>query len=269
MRMMMTLLQRSVAQSRPMLLGAMVFFFFFQFLLIAHAAEIERSQAFGRVGDLMPGFLQRGLGAQAMLLASFKGSVSFGYFHPLVVCVVSLIAVYLATEPAHDVETARVDLVLARSVPRHRMLTRSLLLALAFATALTGLMLSGTYIGLRWFAPDITWPTFSVLALLALHLIAVVWCCASISLFAATLVRRWTTALTIGAGVVVVGYLIDFLAIGWPPARVLAWAFPFNYYPALVIVGGNSAPLRDLGILLGGTAFFSTMAYWKFQRRDL
>jgi hypothetical protein len=265
----MTLMQRSAAQSRHMLLGGMVFFFFFQLLLIAHAAEIERSQAFGRVGELMPGFLQRGLGAQAMLLASFKGSVSFGYFHPLVVCAVSLIAVYLATEPAHDVETGRVDLVLARSVPRHRVLTRSLLLTFAVITVLTALMVTGTYTGLRWFAPDITWPSSSVLALLAVHLIAVVWCCASISLLAAAWVKRWTSALTIGASVVVVGYLIDFLAIGWPPARVLAWAFPFNYYPALVIVAGNSTPLRDLAILLGGTAFFSALAYWKFQRRDL
>lgn len=265
----MTLMGRSVAQSRHLVMGAMVFFFFFQLLLILHAAEIERSQAFGRVGELMPGFLQRGLGAQAMLLASFKGSVSFGYFHPLVVCAISLIAVYLATEPAHDVETGRVDLVLARSVPRHRLLTRSLLLSLAVTTGITALMLSGTYSGLRLFASDIPWPPIGTLSLLALHLIAVVWCCTSISLFAAALVNRWTTALTIGAAVVVVGYLIDFLAIGWPPARVLAWAFPFNYYPALVIVAGNSTPLRDLAILLGGTALFSALAYWQFERRDL
>ena len=187
----MTLMGRSVAHSRHLVLGAMVFFFFFQLLLIAHASEIERSQAFGRVGELMPGFLQRGLGAQAMLLASFKGSVSFGYFHPLVVCAVSLIAVYLATEPTHDVETGRVDLVLARSVPRHRMLTRSLLLSLAVTTAITALMLSGTYTGLLWFASDIAWPSIGMLTLLALHLIGVVWCCASISLFASPCPSRF------------------------------------------------------------------------------
>lgn len=265
----MTLVQRSATQARLIVLGAMVLFFFFQLLLILHASEIERSNAFGRVGDLMPGFLQRGLGAQAMLLASFKGSVAFGYFHPVILCAVSLIAVYLATEPAHDVEAGLVDLVLARSVPRHRVVTRSLSLALAFTVAITILMLAGTYTGLRWFAPDMAWPSFGLLGTLVLHLNAVVWCCASMALLAAASVKRRATAFTIGAGIVVVGYLIDFLAIGWRPARVLAWAFPFNYYPALVIVGGNSTPLLDLSILLGATTLFSALAYWNFQRRDL
>lgn len=263
------LIQRSAAQSRHILLGAMAIFFVFQVLLIAHAAEIERSQAFGRVAELMPAFLQRGLGAQAMQLATFKGSVSFGYFHPVIVCAVSLIAVYLATEPAHEVESGLVDVVLARSVPRHRVLTRSLLLAMAVTVGLTVLMLTGTYTGLRWLAPEFSWPPFTLLAVLAWHLIAVAWCCASIGLLAAASAKRWTTAFTIGAAVIIVGYLIDFLAIGWPPARLLAWAFPFNYYPALVIVGGGGRPVFDLAILFTATAVITSLAYWRFQRRDL
>jgi hypothetical protein len=82
-------------------------------------------------------------------------------------------------------------------------------------------------------------------------------------------VGRWTTAFTIGAAVVIVGYLVDFLAIGWPPARVLAWAFPFNYYPALLIVGGTANSQLDLTILLGATVAFTALAYWRFERRDL
>ena len=34
--------------------------------------------------NLLPEFLQRGLGSKAMLLATFKGTVAFGYFHPVV-----------------------------------------------------------------------------------------------------------------------------------------------------------------------------------------
>ena len=263
------LVQRSAAQSRLILLGAMAIFFVFQVMLIAHAAEIERSQAFGRLADLVPAFLQRGLGAQAMLLATFKGSVAFGYFHPVIICAVSLISVYIATEPAHEVEAGLVDVVLARAVPRHRVLTRSLLLAMGVAVVLTIVMACGTYVGLRSMASGFAWPSPGLLGLLALHLIAVAWCCASIGLLAASFVKRWTTAFTIGAAVVVVGYLVDFLAIGWTPARVLAWAFPFNYYPALLIMGGTAHTPRDLSILFVATAAFTAVAYWQFQRRDL
>jgi ABC-2 type transport system permease protein len=263
------LVGRSAAQARLVLLGATAVFFVFQFFLIAHAAEIERSQAFGRVADLLPAFLQRGLGAQALALATFKGSVAFGYFHPVIVCAVSLVAIYLATEPVHDVESGLVDLVLARSVPRHRLLTRSLILAMCTSVGFTVVMMTGTYVGLRTLAPQFAWPSFALLALLAVHLVAVAWCCAAIGLLAAAFSKRWTTAFTIGAALVIVGYLVDFLAIGWAPARVLAWAFPFNYYPALLIVGGTATPSIDLSILGGATIVFTALAYWRFERRDL
>ena len=265
----MTLVQRSAVQSRHVLFGGMAVFCVFQVLLIAHAAEIERSQAFGRVAELVPGFLKSGLGAQAMALATFKGSVAFGYFHPVIVCAVALIATYIATEPAHEVEAGLVDLVLARSVPRHRVITRSLLLSFGAVLALVVVMVAGTYIGLNWMAGTFAWPAFSLLALLIVHLVAAAWCCAAIGLFVAASSRRWTTAFTIGAGVVVVGYLIDFLAIGWPPARIVAWLFPFNYYPALVIMSGNANTAWDLGILFTATAAFTGLAYWRFETRDL
>ncbi|MBA2304916.1 MAG: hypothetical protein H0W08_20105 [Acidobacteria bacterium] len=264
-----TLLLRSAAQSKYVLLGGIVVLSLFQFLLIAQAAEIERSNAFGRMAEFVPAFLQRGLGQQALLLATFKGTVSFGYFHPVIVCLLSLIAIYIATEPAHEVESGLVDLVLARSVPRHRLITRSLLLAMGSVAAITGFMLCGTFIGLRWLAPEIESVTFRLIGRLAVNLVAVAWCCGAIGVFLAALSRRWTTAFTTGALIVIVGYLIDFLALGWPPARALSWFFPFQYFPALLILGGTAAPWRDLVVLSSATAGFAVLAYWRFEKRDL
>src|SRR4051812_3415080 len=128
---MIALMRRSAAQARYVLLGAFALLFGFQLVIVGQAAEIERTQSFSRMAELLPGFLQRGLGSRAMLLATFKGTVAFGYFHPVVCVLVAVIAMYLTTEPAHEVEAGLVDLELARSVPRHRLLTRSLILAMA------------------------------------------------------------------------------------------------------------------------------------------
>ncbi|HXG53984.1 MAG TPA: hypothetical protein VNJ03_01275 [Vicinamibacterales bacterium] len=263
------LLFRSVAQSKYVLIGGAVVFCVFQVLLIAQAAEIERSQAFGRMAEFVPAFLQRGLGSQAMLLATFTGTVSFGYFHPIVVCIVSLIAVYLATEPAHDVESGLVDLVLARAVPRRHLVTRSLVLFMIATALIVALMVCGTYGGLRWMVPPSAWPSPRLILLLALHLVAAAWCCGAVGLFLAASSQRWTTAFTTGALLVIVGYLIDFLAIGWAPARTLSWLFPFQYFPGLLIVGGTAHTARDLTVLLTATATFVGLAYWRFERRDL
>lgn len=264
-----TLLLRSAAQSKYVLLGGIVVLSLFQFLLIAQAAAIERTQGFGRMAEFVPAFLQKGLGQQALLLATFRGTVSFGYFHPVIVCLLSLIAIYIATEPAHEVERGLVDLVMARSMPRHRLITRSLLLSMVAVAAIVAFMLCGTFAGLRWLAPDATAVSSRLIGRLALHLIAVAWCCGAIGLFVAAVSRRWTTAFTTGALIVVVGYLIDFLALGWPPARTLSWFFPFQYFPALLIVGGTAAPWRNLIVLGTATATFAGLAYWRFERRDL
>jgi hypothetical protein len=64
-------------------------------------------------------------------------------------------------------------------------------------------------------------------------------------------------------------YLIEVLAIGWPPARTVAWISPFRYYPALPIVAGDPTGLTNVAVLLTSAAVLTVTAYWRFQRRDV
>lgn len=267
---MIPLLLRSASQARALLLGALALLFGFQLLIVAQALEIERTQSFGRLADLVPGFLQRGLGSKAMLLATFKGSVSFGYFHPVVCLLLAMLAIYLLTEPAHEIESGLVDLELARSVPRHRLLTRSLLLAGAAVIAAVVLMFLGTSLGGRIFgAGGFDLPSVDVRVRLLAHLAAVAACLGSFALLVAACSDRWMTAFTTAALSTLVLYLLDFLAIGWAPVRGIAWISPFHYYPALSIIAGDAPPARNLVVLCSAAAVFTVLAYWQFQRRDL
>lgn len=267
---MIPLLLRSASQARYLLLGSFALLIGFQIIIVGQAAEIERTQSFSRMAELLPGFLQRGLGSKAMLLATFKGTVAFGYFHPVVCILVSGLAIYLATEPAHEVESGLVDLELARSVPRHRLLTRSLLLALASLVAATALMAAGTSLGAAIFgAGDVGLPTPAVRLRLLVNLVALGWCTGGFALFVATVSRRWMTAFTTVMLLTVVAYMIDFLSIGWRPMRLIAWMSPFHYYPALSIVAGDAPMVYDVAVLLTAATVFIALAYWQFQRRDL
>ena len=264
------LLQRSAAQARYVLAGSFVLFFGFQLIIVGQASEIERTQSFGRMAELIPAFLQRGLGSRAMLMASFRGTVALGYFHPVICAVLAIVAAYLTTEPAHEIESGLVDLELARSVPRHRLLTRSLLLSLAAVAAGLAVMFAGTSLGARLFGaplaelPDL-WTRLQLLA----NLGAVAVCFAGFGLLTGALARRWSTAFTTAALTVVVTYLLDFLAIGWPPMRWIAWISPFHYYEALSVVAGDAGVLRNLLVLLSVAVAFTAAAYVRFQRRDL
>ena len=261
---------RSIVQARYVLLATMFLFAGFQFVIVGQASAIEQSQAFSRMAEFVPAFLQRGLGNKSLLLATFKGTVAFGYFHPVVAVLTAIVAIYFTTEPAHEVESRLVDLTLARSLPRHVVITRSLVVAVSAVLLATTLMGTGTWTGLQLFAsPQFEAPSPGTAIRLLAHLAAVATCFGAFGLAVAAGAKRWSTAFITAALAAVVLYLVDFLAIGWPFMRSVAWLSPFHYYPALSIIAGDAPPLRNLAVLLSAATLFTATAYWRFNRRDL
>jgi len=261
---------RSAVQARYPLLGCLSLLTAFQIIIVGQASALEAAHSFGRMAEFVPAFLQRGLGSQSMLLVTFKGTVAFGYFHPVVAVLLSVLAIYFATEPAHEVESGLVDLVLARAVPRHVVVTRSILLAAGAVIAAVTLMALGTRLGLRAFAsPGFDAPSAATTARMLVHLAGVAWCFSGFALAIAAGARRWSTAFTTAALAAVVLYLVDFLAIGWPPMRTIAWISPFHYYPALSILAGTAPAWRNLATLMSASAILCGIGYWRFNRRDL
>src|SRR5690349_17422804 len=76
------LVGRSAAQMRYAAAGSLALTFALQLVLVGQAVSIQESQSFASVASLIPTFIGRGLGSDALLLASFKGTVMLGYFHP-------------------------------------------------------------------------------------------------------------------------------------------------------------------------------------------
>lgn len=264
------LLRRSLAQSSRVLIGVTALLVGFQLLIVVQASSFQQSQSFGRITELMPGFLQRGLGQMALLLASFPGMVTAGYFHPVIVVMLAQLAIYLASEPAYEVETGLVDVVLARAVPRRHLVTRSLLLMLGAIALAVLAMGAGTWIGLRLFAdPAWDWPAAATLVSLLAHLAAVASCLGALGLAVAAGAKRRNVAFgLVGFGAVGL-YLVSFLALSWAPARLVAWLSPFHYYPALSILAGEAPRFTNLLVLGGATVVLAGVAYWRFERRDL
>jgi hypothetical protein len=264
------LVRRSAVQSLYVLVPCLLLLEGFQLIIVAQAASIESTRSFERVAELIPSFLQRGLGSHAMLLASFKGTVTFGYFHPVIAIMVSVLAIYMASEPAYDVESGLVDLVLARSIPRHYLMTRSVVLFTTVTLAAGLSMASGTWIGLHTFASTASdWPSPQIIALLLVHLVSIGWCFGALGLAVSAGARRWSVAFASVALGAVALYLIEVLAIGWVPARTIAWISPFRYYPALPIVAQDPIGLTNVAVLLTTAAVLTVIAYWRFNRRDL
>lgn len=242
----------------------------FQVLLILVAREFQVTRSFDLLGSLMPLGVQQSLGPGALMLGSFSGMVTFGYFHPIIVLAVIQVGVFAATEPAGEVEWGLFDLELSRPVPRRWIVARSLLLSFVVTAVIVVVMMAGTWGGLATLAPSgAPWPSVSLILRLAVHLLAVAWTFSAAGLAVGAMSRRRGSAFARVALITVVLYLLNFLGDAWTPAAKVQWISPFHYFPGFALLQGAVSTWRDLGALAIPTAGLAVVAFLGFSRRDV
>jgi hypothetical protein len=264
---MLTLVARSLRRIGGLLAALFGLVAVFQLVLIAVASSYADASTFERLAQLTPAFMQQAFGPALM---SFGGMAMLGYFHPVAVMVVVQCAIYLATEPAADVEFGLVDLVLAKPLPRHQIVTRSLLVMTIGAAGLPVAMGLGTWLGLSTLAPaGAAWPAPRLVLTLMIHLIAVAWCFGAIALAMAAWARRRGAAQGPVALAAVALYLLDLVGASWRAAEPYARLSPFHYYQGTAILTGRADSVLDLSVLGSIAVVAIAVAYWQFRRRDL
>jgi ABC-type transport system involved in multi-copper enzyme maturation permease subunit len=264
------LVKRSFARVVGLLAGVALMLAGLQVVLVAVAASQQRSQSFDLIGRLAPAFVQQQFGAAFPLFLSFSGLVTFGYFHPVVMLLIALFVAFLGTELSGDVEGGHVDLLLSRPIHRRVLVTRSLLLVLITPIVLVAMMTAASRIGLLVFAPDgVPWPDLGVISRMAMNLVAVAWCFGTLGIAMAAFVKRRLNAMGPAAIVAVSMYLLELLGGIWRPLSTAAVMSPFHYYRAPAILAGTAQPGRDVVVLAAMSAVFITIAYWRFNTRDV
>jgi ABC-type transport system involved in multi-copper enzyme maturation permease subunit len=264
------LLLRSVARARGVLAGVAALLAAFQVALVLQARSFADEGAFEALGRMVPAFVQRWLGEGLVALGSFHGMVAFGYFHPVVVLLVSIVTAFLASDPAADVEERYVDLLLARPVARHWLVTRSAVLLVGCPAALALVMMSASWVTLLASGtPAARWPAPGTVLTLAAHLVLVAACVGALSLALSSAARRRTAGFAPAAIATVACYFVNVLAASWWPARALDRFSPFHYYQGAKILAGLADPFRDLAILGAATTALVACGYWRFSSRDV
>lgn len=238
-----------------------------QLSIIAAARSLMEGDVFQRLPQIAPAFVVQLMGPA---LTSFSGLVTFAYVDPLIVMMVVIFAIYLASEPAGDVESNLVDLVMARPLPRHVIVSRSYVVMAIGTMLMSGAMQATTWAGLWWMAPpEALWPAPRTVFSLSAHLTLIAWCFGGIALAASGWARRRGAVVAAVGVVALTAYLVEILEPLWAPAREVAFFSPFHYYRAARIVAGTAPEAKNLAVL--GAAVLATLAlaYWRHQRRDL
>ena len=261
------LVVRSFERVKTLTVSLAVILICLQLAIIAAARTFDDSNVFERLSQITPAFFLQIMGPA---LTSFSGLVMFAYVDPLIVMLIVVFAIYLASEPAGEVEMNFVDLVLARPIPRHADVSRSFLVMALGTLLMSGSMQATTWSGLWWLAPhDAQWPAPRTVFSLSVHMTLVAWCFGCVALAASGWARRRGAVVGAIGVVAIAAYLVEVLEPMWAPARNVAWVSPFHYYRAGRIIAGTAEDGKNLAVL-GTTALAAlVVAYWRYQRRDL
>jgi len=262
------LLGRSLARHSALVIAVAALLSAFQILDIVVAYNLQAKGVYGQFASLVPAFIQEAMGG--VLVGSFSGAIALGFAHPLVMLSLSCVAIYLASEPAGEVEDGLVDLVVARPVPRSLIVTRSALVFIVGSAAIVAAMFVTSRVTVRWLSPATASALPALrLAWVAANLLAIVWCLGAAALALASHVRERTRAAGTVAIVAVFLYLLQFGAAAWTPLRPFARVSPFHYYEPMRTLLGSMSPVKDIAGLLGATAVLLGVSAVLYSKRDL
>lgn len=241
-----------------------------QLVLIFVAGAIQTSGGFDQLSAIIPPFARELLGPSVTVVMSFGGIACMGYFELAVMGALIAVAVTLATIPASEVETGYMDLILARPLARHWIITRTVILTTLVPAVLIAWMVAGTWAGLRMFAPPgIQWPSPRLINSLAINLGMLTLCWGGIAMAIGAASSRRSVAGGTAGLLAFATFLLDYVARLWQPAEKIAWLSPFRYYNPFDLVTGNPLPLKNLLVLGAIAATGFAAAYVLFARRDI
>lgn len=272
-RQLLALVHRSFRRARGLLVSLAAVLAIFQVLVVVAGSYLQQQQGFSQLVAMLPVFAQQFFGA---FLTSFTGMVAFGYWHPVVVIAFVGVAIVVASEPAADLESGVVDLVLARPFPRGRLIARSVIVTTLTTVVLAAIMLAASAGSLAVVgggqsggAAGAVGATMRVVGKLAVNLVAVSWCLGGLSLaLAAVLPRRGAAAGAAGIAAFAL-YLLNALADVSSAFQRYGPYSPFHYYQPMAIVSGGTRWVGDVILLIGVAAILALFGYAAWARRDL
>jgi ABC-2 type transport system permease protein len=263
------LFRLSVKRVRLLLTMTGILLGFVQVLRVRIAATLHEAGQFSQLTELLPPAVHKLLGSALGSIMTFNGIVCGVYFDTGYIAALLALAITLATLPAAEIESGFADLILARPLPRHWLITRTIALVLLALLLMLLMILAGTWLGLALFAPsDAPWPSARQTAALALSLGMLILCWSGVALALGAAYRRGvasatTSLLAFGA------LLLDWAHRLWSPLDWVAWLSPFYYFNPYELVAGGPLHLESILVLWAIAMTGFTLAYLAIAQRDI
>jgi ABC-type transport system involved in multi-copper enzyme maturation permease subunit len=262
-----TLVRHSLRRWRVFLAATALVLVVFQFFMILAARSLELSGRFQFLEAVMPAFMSEWTN---MMAASFSGFVLFGYSHPLIQIFLIAMAIGLGSEPAAEIDTKFIDLMMSRPLPRATPINRTLVVLLLTTMAAMVCMLAATFSTLRLLAPaSARQPEPRVVVSLAANLGCLVLAWGGITVALASVSRRRATVAGTCGLLAFAMFVLDYVGRFWETVTPLSRVSPFHYFDPFRMMGGQPLATSNLLTLLGVFFAGAVLANIAYARRDL
>ena len=263
------LFRLSFKRARLLLVATGLLLALVQMLRVHIAAQVHTEGHFDQITALLPSSVRQMFGSALASVMSFSGIVCGVYFDLGFMVALLALAIALSTLPASEIETGFADLILARPVPRHWLITRTIALVLFSILLMLLMIMAGTWAGLLVFAPpDAPWPTVRQTLNLALTLAMLLVCWSGVAMAFGAACRRGVASATT-ALIAFLALVLDWAHRAWPPLNWLDWLSPFRYFSPYDLVAGGRLQMENL-LVLGAIATTGyILAYLIIWQRDI
>jgi len=237
--------------------------------LRVHIAASHSASDYQQIAALLPPSVRTILGPSVTSVLSFNGIVCGGYFDLGIVIALVVLTITLATVPASEIETGFADLILARPIRRHWLITRTIALVLLSILLMLFMILAGTWVGMALFAPpDASGPPAGQTASLALDLAMLLLCWGGVAMAFGAACRPGV-ARPAASLIAFAALLLDYAQKLWPALECIGWLSPFRYFTPFELVMGDPLPVENLLVLWAIAMTGFTLAYFIISRRDI
>jgi hypothetical protein len=263
------LFRLSLKRAWPLLCATGLLLAAVQVLRVFIAAEIQNAGHFEDIAALMPPFVRNMLGPSLTSIMSFNGIVCGVYFDTGTIVALLALTIALATVPASEIETGFADLILARPLPRHWLITRTIALVLFSILLMLLMIMAGTWAGLALFAPpDIPWPPARQTGSLALNLGMLLLCWSGMALAFGAACRRGVASTTTSL-LAFAALLVEYFQQFWVPLQWIDVLSPFRYFDPFHLVMGTPLAVENILVLWAMAMTGYTVAYFIISERDI
>jgi ABC-type transport system involved in multi-copper enzyme maturation permease subunit len=263
------LLRLSLKRAWLLLTATGVLLVVVQALRVGIAADFETAGQFDQLAALLPPFVRKMLGPSLASVMSFNGIVLGVYFDTGIMAALLALTIALATLPASEIETGFADLVLARSLARHWLITRAIVLVLVAILLMLLMIMAGTWIGLALFAPPgASGPPASQTGALALNLGLLLASWGGVAMAFGAVCRRGVASATTGL-LALAALLLEAFQQYWTVLEWLDLLSPFHYFDPFHIVMGQPLALEKILVLWAIAMTGFALAYYLISQRDI